>query len=165
MRVASLEEGVRGLEATEREQRMGNITLRQLEREAEASRSLYESFLARLEKISQQENVQTADARILTPAEVPEPPPTTAKNRTLMFSLIFGGSFRLGLVVLLDRLSNTVRSADQLQSMTGLPVLASLPAVGTKVPRAEVVSHLHEKPDGPLAEAVRNMRTLVLFGA
>lgn len=164
MRVASLEEDVRGLEATEREQRMGNITLRQLEREAEASRSLYESFLARLEKTSQQENVQTADARILTPAEVPERPLATAKNRTLMFSLIFGGGFGLGLVVLLDRLSNTVRSADQLQSMTGLPVLASLPAVGAKVPRAEVVAHLHEKPDGPLAEAVRNMRTSVLFG-
>lgn len=163
-RVTALEEEVRKLEATEREQRRGEITLRQLEREAQASRTLYENFLARLEENTQQEGLQTADARILTPAEVPGGPLATTKNRTLMIALVLGGAAGVGAVFLLDRLNNTFRGVDQLQSMTGLPVLASLPAVGSKVARAEVVANLREKPNGLLAEAVRNMRTSVLFG-
>lgn len=160
-----LEEEIGELEATEQEQRRGEIRLRQLERQAQANRVLYETFLARLQETSQQESLQTSDVRILTPAEVPNSPVATAKNRILAMALILGGGLGVGVVFLLDRLNNTFRGVDQVQSFTGLPVLASLPSVGGKVSRSEVVRNLRDKPNGALAEAVRNMRTSVLFSS
>ena len=163
--VAALEGQVRELEGTEQEQRTGEVRLRQLEREAQASRSLYENFLARLQETSQTESLQSADARILSPAEVPGEPLASAKKRVLVIAIVLGISAGVGIIFLLDRLNNTYRSVDQLEAATGLPVLASLPSVGANVGRAEVVRTLREKPNGALAEAVRNLRTSVLFSA
>lgn len=159
----TLEAEVRKLEATEQEQRTGEVKLRQLERQAQASRVLYESFLGRLEETSQQESLQTANVRILSPAEIPTSPEATYKNRILIAALLLGGAAGVGVVFLLDRLNNTFRGVDQVQLLTGLPVLASLPSVGSRVARADVVKDLRDRPNGPLAEAVRNMRTSVLF--
>lgn len=161
----TLENEVRKLEATEQEQRTGEIKLRQLERQAQANRVLYESFLGRLQETSQQESLQAANVRILSPAEVPSSPVVTSKNRILMMAILLGGAAGVGIVFLLDRLNNTFRGVDQVQLLTGLPVLASLPSVGNRMGRAEVVKNLREKPNGALAEAVRNMRTSVLFSA
>lgn len=164
-RETSLEEEVKELEAVEEEQRRGEVALRQLEREAEASRVLYESFLGRLEETSQQESLQTANARILSPAEVPTSPVSTTKYLILAIALAVGGLLGVGLVFLLDRLNNTFRGVEQIESATGLPVLANLPAVGTNVERAAVVKQLHDRPNGLLAEAVRNLRTSILFSS
>ncbi len=160
----ALEEQVRALEATEQEQRRGEVQLRQLEREAQASRTLYESFLARLQETSQQESLLVADARILSPAEVPGGPLASTKNRVLMMSVILGGGLGVGIIFLLDRLNNTYRGVTELERATGLPVLASLPSIGSESSRQEVVRQLYERPNGSLAEAVRNLRTSVLFG-
>lgn len=161
----TLEEEVRKLEATEQEQRRGEVRLRQLERQAQANRVLYESFLGRLQETSQQESLQTANVRILSPAEIPTYPMATSKNRILLMSILLGGAAGVGIVFLLDRLNNTFRGVDQVQLATGLPVLASLPSVGNRMARNDVVRNLREKPNGSLAEAVRNMRTSILFSA
>lgn len=163
-REAALSEEISALEDTEEQQRKGEIELRQLEREAQASRVVYESFLGRLEETSQQESLQTADARILSPAE-PGGAVGTAKNRTLMMSVILGIGAGVGIIFLLDRLNNTFRGVDELERATGLPVLATLPSVGNDAERAEVVEELRTRPNGQLAEAVRNLRTSIMFSS
>lgn len=160
---AALEHRVRALEATGQEQRRGEVALRQLEREAQASRTLYETFLARLQETSQQESLQVADARILSSAEVPGAPLGTARTRVLVMAIVLGCGAGIAIIVLLDRLNNTFRGADQLEAATRVPVLASLPSIGHAAGRADVVRQLHERPNGSLAEAVRNLRTSVLF--
>ncbi|UOM32859.1 Wzz/FepE/Etk N-terminal domain-containing protein [Acuticoccus sp. I52.16.1] len=164
-RVQVLEEQVSDLEAVNQEQRRGDVELRQLEREAQASRVLYENFLARLEETQQQETLISPDARVLSPAEVPTIPQGGGKKRVLLLCLILGAGAGVGIVFLLDKLNNTFRGVKQLEDATGLPVLAVLPSVGNAVDRSDVIRQLYEKPNGRLAEAVRNLRTSLLFAS
>jgi capsular exopolysaccharide synthesis family protein len=74
-----------------------------------------------------------------------------------------GGLIGLGIVFLLDRLNNTFRSPRQLEEMSGLQTLGMLPSLGKRLRRRRIVDHLRSKPASALAEAVRNMRTSILF--
>ncbi len=154
---------VRRLEQKALEQAGDQVQLRQLGREAEASRVLYENFLSRLQETSEQEDLQEADARVLSPAEQPLYPEGQAKRRTLMLATIVGAIAGVGIVFLLDRLNNTFRTPAQLEELSGETVLGVLPALGSRMKRSEVVQNLRDKPGSALAEAVRNLRTSVLF--
>ena len=154
---------VRELEARALEQSRNQLQLRQLDREAEASRVLYETFLSRLQETTQQEDLQSADARVLSQAETPQFAESAAKKRTLMLATLLGGILGVGVVFLLDRMNNTFRSPDQLEELSGENVLAVLPTLGTRMHRRDIINHLREKPGSSLAEAVRNLRTSILL--
>ena len=154
---------VRDLETKALDQSANEVELRQLEREAQANRVLYESFLGRQQETSAQEDLQGADARVLSSAEPPNGPESQRERRTLILSLILGAVAGTGIVFLLDRLNNTFRSPNQIVEMTGENVLATIPAGGNRMKRPEVVTLLREKPNGALAESVRNLRTSILF--
>jgi len=139
-----------------------SVEIRNLEREAQASRILYENLLARLQETNAQEDLQSADARILTRAE-PGGPLGTGKRRTQMTFLVFGAALGLGIVFLLDRLNNTFRSPHELERMLDQPVLATVPTAGSKLRRSDVIKILREKPNSSLAESIRNLRTSILF--
>ena len=160
---ADIEADVRALETLALEQSRDAVTIRQLEREAEASRILYENFLSRLQETSQQEQLEEPDARILTRAEPPFAPQTQRQNRTLAVSLIAGALAGIGIIFLLDKLNNTFRSAPQLEQMTGETVLGVIPVVGKRLRRKTVLQRFREKPKSGLAEAVRSLRTSILF--
>jgi polysaccharide biosynthesis transport protein len=160
---ADIQADVRALETLALEQSRDQVTIRQLEREAEASRILYQNFLARLQETSEQERLEEPDARILTRAEPPLAPQTQRQNRTMAVALIAGAVAGIGLIFLLDKLNNTFRSAPQLEQMTGETVLGVLPMVGRRVRRKTVLQRFREKPKSGLAEAVRSLRTSILF--
>lgn len=155
---------VRELEEKALAQSAGEIELRQLEREAQASRLLYENFLGRLQETSQQESLQSADARVISPAEVPRFAMSGGKKRLLAIGGILGLLLGTGLVVLLDRLNNTFRGPGQVEEQLRLPVLASIPQVaGSDGKRRRIIEYFREKPGSGLAEAIRGLRTSILF--
>lgn len=73
------------------------VKLQQLQREAEASRLIYEAFLGRLKETSIQQGIQQADSRILSTAVPPVAPVSPKKKLILAFSLILGGLLGTGL--------------------------------------------------------------------
>ncbi len=160
---AALRERVRELESVALTQSAGEIELRQLERQAQASRLLYENFLSRLQETSQQESLQAADARVITPAEVPTRPLSQSRKRGMIVGLLLGLGAGVGIVLFLNRLNNTFRTARELEEMTALTVLGSIPVAGSRMHRRDVFELLTTKPNSSLAEAVRNLRTSVLF--
>ncbi len=138
------------------------IALQQLTREAEASRLLYEYFLARLKETSAQEGIQQADSRILSDAVVPIHPSAPRKSRALAMSGILGLMFGVTLVLLREARNNTYRSARDLKAVTGYTVLGQIPMI----PAGNRKNTLHYLADNPLsaaAEAIRNLRTSVLL--
>tara|TARA_R110002049_G_scaffold23781_3_gene84429 strand:- start:31832 stop:34138 length:2307 start_codon:yes stop_codon:yes gene_type:complete len=159
----SLIDEVQSLEQEVVGQTSSQAQLRQLEREAEASRSLYNTFLARLQETTAQEDLQQADARLLSPAEIPLYPEQVAKRRTVLVLSALGALVGIGMAFLLDRLNNTFRSAAQLESVTNVPLIGVLPAIGSRMKRKDVIQHLRDKPGSALVEAVRNLRTSILF--
>jgi len=160
---ASLLADIRQLEQRSFAQSGEQAQVRQLEREADVSRSLYENLLTRLQETTAQQDLQESDARVLSPAEQPLFPLQQAKRRTLLIATIIGAVVGIGIAFLLDRLNNTFRSPAQLEDLSGETLLGVLPAIGNRLKRADVVRHLREKPGSSLVEAVRNLRTSILF--
>lgn len=154
---------LRALETRALAQSRAEVELRQLEREAQASRLLYENFLARLQETSEQQGLQTADARVLSRAETPGSPEAASKRRIVVLAGMGGVLLGIGLVFLLERLNNTFRGVGEVEAQTGQVVLATLPRIGTRLHRRDVLAHIRKKPNSSLAEAVRNLRTSILF--
>ncbi len=67
------------------------IRLRELETEARATRTVYESILSRAKEIEQFEGVYAPEARIITPAIVPDAPVWPKKKILLVLGAMVGG--------------------------------------------------------------------------
>lgn len=71
------------------------IRLRELEREADASREVLRAFLARAKETQEQQNLNVADARVITPAAIPPRP--SSPNPVVVMVLATLGGLGLGL--------------------------------------------------------------------
>ena len=82
-----------------------SVRLRELERDVEANRAVYQAFLKRSRETEEQERLNTSSARITSEAIVPQHrsfPPSMAL--LMMVGLLFGALAASALAVLLDRL-------------------------------------------------------------
>lgn len=162
-RETALAETVSGLEQRMLNQSQTFVDLRQLEREADATRLIYENFLGRFKETTQQEGFEDADARVIANAVPPLTP--YAPRRTVIAAAAGVAGVMVGLMMigLLEYLNNTYQSVGRIQRDTGLPVLASLPRVGRARKRTHALSYIRERPGSQLAECVRNLRTAILM--
>jgi polysaccharide biosynthesis transport protein len=162
-REAALEDDLREVEARALEQSRAEMRLGRLEREAQAARTLYENFLGRLQETREQASLQTSDARFLTRATTPQRPDTTSRRNIVLIAAVGGIALGVGIVFLLEMLNSTFRAPSQLETLTGLPVLAAVPRAGARRRPKQLVAHLLKQPNSALAESVRNLRTSILF--
>jgi len=133
------------------------VRLRPLQREAEASRNLFEAFLMRSKQIVDQ--AQNSDAHVLAAASVPEKP-SFPKRRALLL-LSFTGALFIGVLIALwiDHLDPGFRSLEQAQSFLGLRPLALIPSLGTlkSIQRANPPNYMISKPRSRYGEAIRTI--------
>ncbi|HYD31383.1 MAG TPA: GNVR domain-containing protein [Azospirillaceae bacterium] len=139
------------------------VRLRELERQAEAGRSLYEAFLTRFKREAEQERMQRANARIVSTADVPVGASYPPKRLILILALLVSFTGGIGVVFLLDRLDNAVRSGDEAEELTGLPTLAMIPLHRGSGERPYQV--VLQQPRSVLADSVRSLRTALDLGA
>lgn len=103
------------------------VELRELQRKAQANRVVYEAFLVRARELSEQKDLDTSVARVLSPAQ----PPAGKSGPRL--SLLLGAGLFVGfgvgalLALLRDAMDPRVFSAGRLMRETGLPILAQMP--------------------------------------
>ncbi|MFC7397093.1 GumC family protein [Chelatococcus sp. GCM10030263] len=124
------EEGIKAsfdtLQADYADSSQAMIHLNQLEREAEANRTVYESFLNRYKQTMEQEGLATPEARLVSRAE---PPfwPSTARLPIIIFALIGGVGAGLALALVAEGLDDRVRSLSAIEEATGAPVIGQIP--------------------------------------
>lgn len=160
--VASLEKELDGLRRQSNAAGEAEVRLRELERQAEAGRSLYEAFLARFKREAEQERMQRANARIVSTADIPVVPSYPPKRLIVALALLLSFTGGLGAVFLLDRLDNAVRSGDEAEELTGLPTLAMIPL--HRGPADRPVQVVLDQPRSALADSVRSLRTALDLG-
>ena len=105
------------------------VKLHDLERAADASRTVYQSFLARAKELGESQGIDTANARVISPAVPALKAAGAPASLILAGSLLFGLVLGSGLAYARERLDDGVRSRRDLATLTGLPVLATLPVV------------------------------------
>lgn len=149
-------------EARVQQQNADLITLQQFTREAEASRLLYEHFLARLKETSAQQGIQQADSRVLSGAVIPTVPSEPRKSFLTLVSALFGFVVGAGVMLVREALSDSFRNTRALEGATGYAVIGEIPRIPLRK-RKGVLAYFSEKPTSAAAEAVRNLRTSVLL--
>lgn len=80
------------------------VKLRELEREVDASRAVYEAFLLRARETSEQESLNTANIRVISDASVPLDPSGVSRKVVVLAGLFVGLAGGIGLAGLLAML-------------------------------------------------------------
>jgi capsular exopolysaccharide synthesis family protein len=139
---------------------------KQLEREAQSNRTLYESFLGRFKELREQQDIQRADARILAFAQ-PSGAPSSPNYKTgLMAAFVIGCLLGMAGAVAAEKLDRVFRSAAQVEEATGVGVLGMVPEVkGAAAQRSNVVAHVLDNTTSPAAEAIRAVFTAISLGS
>lgn len=161
IRETALAESVESLEADIVRTAQSSIGLRQLEREAAASRATYEQMLARLNETRTQEQLQEPDARLIERATVPTVPSSPRPKLMTAVGGIAGVALGICLIFFLELTSPTFRTISDLERSTRLPVIAAVPRGKWRNPRAAFKA-LKRDAYSSYAERIRHIRTAVL---
>lgn len=103
------------------------VTLAQLEREAAANRTIYESYLVRYKQTIEQEGIAVPEAQIISFAEPASSPAKPRLAAWVMFGLGLGGGFGVAGTILRESFGRRPRLVDTIEARTGVPVLCALP--------------------------------------
>lgn len=145
------------------------LRLRELEREAAASRQVYTAYLQRYEEIADQDQLNTSDARLLSYASVPHSPSSPKLRISLALAIALGILLGLGAGVLIEILDQSVKSADDLESRVGYPAVASIPIISRRMMRQMPPADRHPagyligRPMSAFTEALRVLRTVIVY--
>jgi uncharacterized protein involved in exopolysaccharide biosynthesis/Mrp family chromosome partitioning ATPase len=126
---AELTQAVEGVEKHEADAARSRFQLTQLQREADANRSMYESLLSRYREAMEQEGLAAPDARFISRAEAPGAPTYPNEQRFLLFGTIGGLAVGGALAFLRDGFDQRIRRSSELEATTGIPVFGLLPKV------------------------------------
>ena len=142
------------------------IRLAQLEREAEASRLVYETFLTTFTQTSETLGLQEADARVISYAKPPPFPSAPNKKVSVALGLVAGFMCGIGLVFLRALFDNTINTTERLRQLLGrVPVAASFPVVRFGLWRTDPLSVLDRQSGQRVTEAARKLRNTVMLRA
>ena len=152
-----------------------------LQHDAESNKQLYDGLLQKLKEAGITAGLRSSNIRVVDPALAPSSPSRPQKARNILLAILVGLVGGVGLALFREYLDNTVKSPDDIESLTGLPSLAvvpSLPGLRTSQsrfsrlareaapqsasgPRVELLSYI--QPKSQISEAFRALRTSLLL--
>ena len=159
--VGSLQSSLDRIEGQSGQQNQLKVKLAALQSAASSAKSMYEAFLSKLNQTQDQQGIQTPDARIISRAEMPQLP--SYPNKLLVMGVAIPGGILLGLLFafIMERLDSGFRTTYQIETMLGLPVLATIPEVfgseNEKVLNAADPGVI-DKPMSSFSEAIRGLQ-------
>jgi succinoglycan biosynthesis transport protein ExoP len=131
-REASLQQSLDQLQGVSTSSGQAQVRLRELQREAEANRTLYESYLARSKEATAQETLEMPDSRIVTKASVPIRPSSPKTMLILGLAVMLGLGAGAVLAFLIDYLDGRVKTLEQAEKISGVPALAAVPSINAR---------------------------------
>jgi polysaccharide biosynthesis transport protein len=170
-RVATLQQHL----ASVRGRLVGNngdqVRLRELERNAQAARAVYENFLLRYQEVSDGAGGLGGEAQIVSRAAAPTDSVSRSPALVILLAAALGLAAGALAAFLAEQFSTTLQTADDVERKIGVPMLTSLPLLHTRsllrLPPTErhPAGFAVAKPMSAFAEAVRMLRARIFhFG-
>ena len=132
-----------------------------LERDVESSKQIYNSLMQRAKETGVAGELKTSNVRIVDAAETPREPVTPLVRLNLSMGFAGGLLCAVGLIFFFEYLDNRIKNPDEIREYLRIPHLGLLPLVEFK--GGEPL--LHSSVPATFAEAIRALRTNVLFSA
>jgi capsular exopolysaccharide synthesis family protein len=164
VRESSLASELQRLEHQVESQNEAAANLKALQTEVQANKQLFETVNARFKETSVvEEGMQQADAHIISRATVPAQPFYPQKRVIVAIALFFSAALGIGLAIILELLDSGFRNAEQLEELTGLPTIGSVPRLAradrNRLPHQVIAA----RPNAAYSEAVRSVRTALML--
>ncbi|UTW02445.1 polysaccharide biosynthesis tyrosine autokinase [Amphritea atlantica] len=140
--------------------------LKELEKEVDANRQLYDTFFTRLSETNATGDLQSANARISDPAHPPQSAEKPKKGLIIALTFIVGIMFGTMLSFLLEALNNTLKTAQDVENKLGATMLGLLPKLAKKggTENISYSAYLNDQQSA-FAESVRTIRTGIVLSA
>lgn len=139
--------------------------LKQLEREAQSSRAIYDSFLSRFKELREQQDIQRPDARVLAYAQPSFSPSFPQYQTALMIAFAVGCMLGIVGAIAIEKLDRGFRAASQIEKATGLAVLGMVPMLkGIRTSRSSMLSQVVDRTTSSVSEALRAVYTAINLG-
>ena len=146
---------------------IANVHLRELERDAETSRVLYEEFISRSKETREQDDLVQADAAILSSASVPQSPAAPKKKLNLLIGAVLGGAVGAAMAIIAEMFDSKISSTEDIERKLGIPAIGSVPLIRASslfgVGQANPADYMVENPLSAYAEGVRYLRAAIAF--
>ena len=152
--------------------------------EADGSREVYESLLAKLKQAGVLEGLRSTNITVVNPARVPPPNRPKSPNIWLYYAAAMAAGLMCGAgaAAIRDLTDTKVGSLEEMERVTGAPLLGLIPAteVGRDLPRPPGRAHLFQSKrtasndhdvkiatlsyiESPFAESLRILRTSLML--
>ncbi|HYD72920.1 MAG TPA: polysaccharide biosynthesis tyrosine autokinase [Candidatus Binatia bacterium] len=168
-RLGTLQESLRNAAGDLSDNSSASVRLRELEREAAASRQVYESYLQRYQEIADQDQLNTSDARLMAYASLPGAPSSPRLRIAIALAVAVGLMLGFGAGVIAEILDQSVKNADELEAKVGYPAIASIPTISKRMMRQMPPAERHPsgylvgRPMSAFTEALRVLRTVIVY--
>ena len=158
-RLATVESSLGAARGTLSGDKSAQVGLDQLSQNAAAKRSLYDSYLGRLEQTSTTAGLATPDATLISLAEQPSKPSKPRVALDLIIAVFAGSCVGLALLTLLELLNHGLQTSSQVERKLAEPCAGSVPLLrkGDGAPLDFVV----RKPLSAFAESFRKLKVFV----
>jgi capsular exopolysaccharide synthesis family protein len=158
-RVNSLSASLHSAEAALAQNKTKQVGLDELQRNATAKRTLYETYLARMQQTSTQAGLATPDALIVTHAQVPGRPSKPNVPYNIILGAIGGISLGGALAGLLELMQTGVRNGSQIERVLEEPYAGAIPMLRDS--KRGPINAVVENPLSLFSESFRQLQVLM----
>jgi len=171
-KVESINSGLSNLKRELTTNNKALVRLRELERDANATRALYENFLSRFKEANQQDTMAKADARVVSKASLPTKKSSPRTILNLLVGLLLGCSVGFGLVMLAEILDTGISTGAEIEDILRIPFIASIPLIEMTISKKlkKIVkknsfnqNYIVKNPLSNYAENYRAIRSFILL--
>jgi exopolysaccharide transport family protein len=165
-RVASIQGSLNKARGTLAGDNEAAVKLNELDRNANAVRTLYESFLDRFKQTTSEQGMEESDARVVSHAKIPTSPSYPQKGLNVLLGLMIGILLGIGAIFVAEALDSGVATSEDVERFFNVPSLGSVPLLSSIETRENGLSPTEvivEKPLSGFAEAFRNLRTSMIY--
>lgn len=157
-RLASLTGSLGGARGKLSDNNAAMVGLSGLERAAEASQGIYETYLNRYKQLLAAEGTEKANARILTAAVMPLKPISPNVKLNVVLALVIGLGLGLVFAYIAEALFHGVTSAEEVERDLGENFLSSIPLIASVDRRnPHAIKAIRENPQSVFTESIRSL--------
>lgn len=161
-RLASLTSSLNSARSQLSQNNAAMVGLNELERAAEVSQGLYETYLANYQQLVAGEGAEQPNARVISFSEIPLLPSSPNIILNLVVSLVIGMGLGVIAAYVADGLFKGVSAPDEIESELGVRYFGAIPLLQSVCPsEASGVSAIDHEPRSAFAEAFRALVTSV----
>jgi capsular exopolysaccharide synthesis family protein len=135
------------------------VGLDDLQRRAEASQQLYDSYLARYKETRAREGTERPEARVTSWADLPMSPSSPRTELNLLLALVIGTGLGLATALISEMMFAGLTTPSDVESRLRIRCLGGIPLLNSVLPKARSpVDAVINYPASSYAEAFRSLR-------